>query len=185
MSAVARSPRRRATTAGMTTRWREIRQIPADVVEHLFVVFGEVVDHPAGQRDAGSAQVFLGDLFARRLFHDGRARGEDRALAAHDREVAHRCHKGAVAGGRAEQSRHGRNLAGALRLREQVGGGAAVVLAAWAESGPFEKHYQRDPVAQRQLGKAVPLGVAARPDAAGQRGEVLRPDHDRCPVYLS
>ena len=84
---------------------REVRQVAADVVEDRFVVFGEVVDHPAGQRDAGPAEVLLRNLFARRLFHDRRTRGEDRALAAHDGEVAHRRNQGAVPGRRTEQAR--------------------------------------------------------------------------------
>ena len=73
----------------------------------------------------------------------------------------------------------GRNLAGALRLREQVGGGAAVMLTAGPETGALQEHHERNLVAQRQLGEPVALGVAAGADAAGQRGEVLGADHHR------
>ena len=158
---------------------REVRQVAPDVVEDRFVVFGEVVDHPAGQRDAGPAEVLLRNLFARRLFHDRRTCREDRALAAHDGEVAHRRNQRAVPGRRAEQAGHGRDLAGALRLGEQIGGGAAVMLSAGPEAGTLEKHHQRDLVAQRQLGEAIALGVAAGADAAREGGEVLGADHHR------
>ena len=73
----------------------------------------------------------------------------------------------------------GRDLARALRLGEQVGGGAAVMLSAGPESGALEQHHQRNLVAQRQFGEPVALGVAAGADAAGQRGEVLGADHHR------
>ena len=158
---------------------REVRQVAADVVEHRLVVLGEVVDHAAGERDAGPAEVLLRNLLARGLFDDRRTRGEDRALTAHDGEVADRCDQGAVPGRRAEQPGHGRNLAGALRLGEQVGRGAAVMLSAGPESGALEEHHQRHLVAQRQLGQPVALGVAAGPDAARERGEVLGTDHHR------
>ena len=92
---------------------------------------------------------------------------------AHDGPVAHRRDQRAVPGRRAEQAADRRHLARALRLGEQVGGGAAVVLAAGPEAGALEQHHQRDPVAQRQFGEPVALGVAAWADAAGQRGEVL------------
>ena len=134
---------------------------------------------PLASATAGSAEVLLRNLFARRLFDDRRAGGEDRALAAHDGEVAHRRDQRAVPGRRAEQPRHGRNLAGALRLGEQIGGGAAVMLSAGPETGALEQHHQRNPVAQRQLGEPVALRVAAGADAARQRGEVLRADHHR------
>ena len=71
------------------------------------------------------------------------------------------------------------NLAGALRLGEQVGGGAAVMLTAGPESGAFEEHHQRHLVAQRKLGESIALGVAARPDTARERGEVLGAHHHR------
>ena len=79
----------------------------------------------------------------------------------------------------AEQPRDGRNLAGALRLREQVGGGAAVMLTAGPKTGTLQEHHERNLVAQRQLGEPVALGVAARTDAAGQGREVLGADHHR------
>ena len=53
------------------------------------------------------------------------------------------------------------------------------MLTAGAEAGALEQHHQRDLVAQRELGEPVALGVAARPDAAGQGGEVLGADHHR------
>src|SRR4029453_11126303 len=49
---------------------------------------------PRGVRgDRGPAGFFLQNLPPRRLFHHGRPRREDRSLAAHDGEVAHRCHQ--------------------------------------------------------------------------------------------
>ena len=53
------------------------------------------------------------------------------------------------------------------------------MLTAGPETGTLEEHHQRNPVAQRQLGEPVALGVAARADAARQGGEVLRADHHR------
>ena len=53
------------------------------------------------------------------------------------------------------------------------------MLAAGPEAGTLEQHHQRDPVAQRQLGQPVALGVAAGSDAARQGGEVLGADHHR------
>ncbi len=82
-------------------------------------------------------------------------------------------------GRRTEQAGHGRNLAGALRLGEQIGGGAAVMLSAGPETGTLQKHHQRDLVAQRQLGEAIALGVAAGADAAREGCEVLGADHHR------
>ena len=84
-----------------------------------------------------------------------------------------------MAGRRPEQARHGRHPAGALRLREQVGRGAAVVLAAGPEPGALEEHHERDLVAQREFGQPVALGVSAGSDAARQGGEVLGADHHR------
>ena len=85
-------------------------------------------------------------------------------------------------GGRAEQPADGGNLAGTLRLCQQIGGGAAVVFATGAKTRTLEQHHQRDPIPQREFGQSVALGVPARADAAGQRGEVLGTHHHRRPV---
>ena len=80
---------------------------------------------------------------------------------------------------RPEQACHGRHSAGALRLREKVGGGAAVVLAAGPEPRALEEHHERDPVAQREFGQPVAFRVSAWSDAARQGREVLGADHHR------
>ena len=77
---------------------REVGQVAADVVEHCLVVLADVVDHSAGYRDTGSAEVFLRDVLSGRLFDDGRPGSEDRALHTHDPEVAHRGDQGAMSG---------------------------------------------------------------------------------------
>ena len=84
-----------------------------------------------------------------------------------------------MAGRRPEQARHGRHLAGALRLREQIGWGAAIVLAAGPEPRTLEEHHERNLVAQREFGQPVTLGVSARSDAARQGREVLGAYHHR------
>ena len=158
---------------------RKVGQVAADVGDHRFVVFGDVVDHPTRQCGDGAAEVFLRDVLSGRLFDDRRPGGEDRALSAHDSEVAHRRHQRAMSGRRAEHGGDGRHLARALRLGEQVGGRATVVSAAGTEAGALEHHHQRNLVAKRQFGDAVTLGVAAGTDAAGQGGEVLGAQHHR------
>ena len=50
-----------------------------------------------------------------------------------------------------------------MRLREQVGRCAPVVLAAGPEAGTLKQHHQRDAVTQRQLREPVALGVGAGP----------------------
>ena len=160
-------------------RRREVAQVEAHQLERGGVVGRDVVDQPARDRDAGSAELLLGDLLPQRLEHHRRAGGEDRRVRAHHREVGHRRDQRAVAGRRAEHRGDQRHVARAARLREQVGRRAAVGLAVGAEAGAVEHHHQRHAVAQRELGDAVALRVGGVADRARLHGEVLGGDHHR------
>ena len=106
-------------------------------------------------------------------------------LAAHDPEVGDRGDERAMPGRGSEHRGDDRDAARTLGLGKQIGRGAPVVAAARPKAGALEHHHQRDSVADRELGDPVALGVAARPDAAGQGGEVLGADHHRHAVDLA
>ena len=97
----------------------------------------------------------------------------------HHAEVRHRRDQRAVAGRRAHARRHHGDPTGALRLREQVGRGAAAVRTSGGSPAPSSSMTSGIRSRQGELGDAVALRVAARPDRPGEGGEVLGADHDR------
>ena len=163
----------------------EVGQVAPDLVERRLVGLGEVVDHTAAQCDIGSTEILFRDLLSGGLFDHRGTGGEDRALSAHDGEVAHRGDQRPVTGRGTQHRRDRGHLAGTLRLGDQVGGAAAVVLAAGPKAGAFEQHDQRNLLAQSQFRETEAFGVAARADRTGQGGEVLGAHHHRGPVDTS
>ena len=164
-------------------RRREVTQVRAHEVERAFVVVGDVVHEAAGERDRGTAEVFLRDRLAERLLHHRGAGGEDRRVPAHHAEVRQRRDERAMAGRRAEHCGDERHPARAPRLGEHVGGCARAASApVGPKAGAFEHHDQRHAVDDRELGHAVALGVGRRADRARLHGEVFGRDHDRAAV---